>query len=752
MNRKICIFVLAIGSFFLTGGPAAATHGDPSRVRAATGGESISADTFASGAWTSLKGPTLQESAAGQIGAGSIIISAPSGFAYRTAAKSVQIKTSAAYPSQNSFKIWPTAACTGGGASEIAVTPAPGAIQFFVCSSSAAAGNKNTVRFSGVSVRPAQGTPLAQGALCYDPASTSVIADIHPCGSASPTSFGWLKEVPGSTASLALSPRSTTIGVDASQTYVAHTADQFGNSLGTDVTSSTIFSIQPDGACVGATCNVDLPVPHTVTGLSGGLSGTADLLVTAPPAPGEPEFEVVSETSSTMLDGNGKRVFAIPNHDRSDLTVIARPTCTGSVSPQSVTVLLGDTPYPALETPPGSGSFTATIPAAELVEGPISVFWTCGATSAEHVLGGIELYDPTGLISKYVPPASGASAMDVPMASMSASSTDSMSASSASSSTTPEIPIPGAEVTLYRVPTYTPETFADDDPTTCQTPLTRSSQGWTQPPPSDPSLSEPSDPLSGLIEPRVNPFITNANGIYGWNVARGCYYIVVRAEGFRTKVSPMVGVPPEVLDLHVSLVEDAIPDTSIVSGPSGATTSRTANVSFRSTDPEAAFDCSLDGGAFGPCASPAAYSGLQDGTHTFSVRSTSPTGKVDPSPATISWLVDASVPEVEFLKPSPGHTYAYGNEIPAGPEEPAVLGPITLRAKVTSGPSAVSAFEFRVNGQRVDPNLVTYNAASSTYQFTYNATSPGRQTIDAIATSGSGLVGSDRVVLVVVLG
>src|SRR5690606_32306788 len=50
-----------------------------------------------------------------------------------------------------------------------------------------------------------------------------------------------------------------------------------------------------------------------------------------------------------------------------------------------------------------------------------------------------------------------------------------------------------------------------------------------------------------------NPFVTNDIGYYGWDVAEGCWYVVVEAEGYDTLTSPVVGVPPEVTDLHLAL-------------------------------------------------------------------------------------------------------------------------------------------------------------------------------------------------------
>ncbi len=60
------------------------------------------------------------------------------------------------------------------------------------------------------------------------------------------------------------------------------------------------------------------------------------------------------------------------------------------------------------------------------------------------------------------------------------------------------------------------------------------------------------------MDPKVNPFITNSVGYYGWNVAEGCWYVVVEADGYNTLTSPVVGVPTEVTDLHLALT----PETS----------------------------------------------------------------------------------------------------------------------------------------------------------------------------------------------
>jgi hypothetical protein len=107
------------------------------------------------------------------------------------------------------------------------------------------------------------------------------------------------------------------------------------------------------------------------------------------------------------------------------------------------------------------------------------------------------------------------------------------------------------------------------------------------------------------------------------------------------------------IDLSVA----PVPDTSILSGPSDPTTATVATFDFASTVGGSTFECELDGAAFSPCSSPAAYSGLGLGPHTFAVRATR-NGKTDPSPATWSWTVTAPVAIVRGATATKANTTA----------------------------------------------------------------------------------------------
>jgi chitodextrinase len=91
------------------------------------------------------------------------------------------------------------------------------------------------------------------------------------------------------------------------------------------------------------------------------------------------------------------------------------------------------------------------------------------------------------------------------------------------------------------------------------------------------------------------------------------------------------------------------PETTITAGPSGTVTATTASVEFGSSEAGSRFQCSLDGAPFAGCASPATYTGLGLGEHSFAVRATDAAGNTDPSPAVRSWTIapppDTTPPE-----------------------------------------------------------------------------------------------------------
>jgi hypothetical protein len=100
-------------------------------------------------------------------------------------------------------------------------------------------------------------------------------------------------------------------------------------------------------------------------------------------------------------------------------------------------------------------------------------------------------------------------------------------------------------------------------------------------------------------------------------------------------------------------IDSTPPDTIIDTGPTGAVSSTSATFEFHSTELDSTFECRLDASSpsdpFTPCSSPAAYSALGQGGHTFEVRAIDPAGNADPTPAPRTWTVDTLVPAAPTL-------------------------------------------------------------------------------------------------------
>ena len=92
-------------------------------------------------------------------------------------------------------------------------------------------------------------------------------------------------------------------------------------------------------------------------------------------------------------------------------------------------------------------------------------------------------------------------------------------------------------------------------------------------------------------------------------------------------------------------VDLTAPETTITAAPADPTNSTSASFSFTSNETGSSFECRVDGAVFGACSSPASYSSLAAGSHTFQVRATDPAGNVDATPASHTWVVDLTAPE-----------------------------------------------------------------------------------------------------------
>jgi Ca2+-binding RTX toxin-like protein len=105
-----------------------------------------------------------------------------------------------------------------------------------------------------------------------------------------------------------------------------------------------------------------------------------------------------------------------------------------------------------------------------------------------------------------------------------------------------------------------------------------------------------------------------------------------------------------IVGLDLDVPDTTAPDTTIDSSPTDPSNSSSASFTFSGTDTGgsgvASFECKLDGGSFASCTSPQNYSGLADGSHTFEVRAIDAAGNTDQTPASFTWVIDATAPTV----------------------------------------------------------------------------------------------------------
>ncbi|PWU21096.1 MAG: hypothetical protein C5B50_02475, partial [Verrucomicrobia bacterium] len=190
-------------------------------VTAATGGATISADATG-GSYTNLTGPIAAESAAGNIGAGTIIFVPPSGFVFNPGVTvTVQITAGSGTAANNINHI------ALNGTFNAFVAADGSSITTTITNASSSA---NTIQWQNIQVRPTAGAPLATGNITTNGVGTSGLNNLtYNNGTGN---WGTLTEVVGATSKMIV-----TLG---NQTFTSGT----GNSGSvTNQTAGTSFNI-----------------------------------------------------------------------------------------------------------------------------------------------------------------------------------------------------------------------------------------------------------------------------------------------------------------------------------------------------------------------------------------------------------------------------------------------------------------------------------------------------------------------------
>jgi hypothetical protein len=274
--------------------------------------------------------------------------------------------------------------------------------------------------------------------------------------------------------------------------------------------------------------------------------GGASIVASPPAPPFVVEATASSASGSAGPNANGTPVIIMSENNVKPVPISVRidksklPNGIPNTSQVRVGVIYRGVTYTMVETiiNVNISVWTVTIPPDVIVLGPedviirvwipyVDVDHETGELVVDWVLTRIQLIDPSGIVSDR---ATGK-------------------------------PIVGATVTLYKVPGAMP----DEGGVTkqCRTINTRpggAGGNWDSLPPANlasgvlPNLFF--DP--GEISPVVNPQTTSSEGRYAWDVVKGCWFIKVEAAGYKTVISPLVGVPPEVKDLNIKMDKQGV--------------------------------------------------------------------------------------------------------------------------------------------------------------------------------------------------
>ena len=251
------------------------------------------------------------------------------------------------------------------------------------------------------------------------------------------------------------------------------------------------------------------------------VSGTNAVL--GPPPP--PAISVSGPVATAIDQASGLVSVAAPRAGSGSVTFARAVTCSGGATPANVLLDISGKTF-AMSGSGGLYAVTVNVP-GDLPAGggafELRVRYTCGVEQLAPVVGQLMLYDPSGTIRDEKGE-----------------------------------PVAGAVVSLHRIRSALPD--LTDQQRDCRTVDTRPggpTGDWSGVPPADGSAGALVNPAlaedAALIAPDVNPQITGADGRFGWDVATGCWYVTVAAQGYKPQNSPLVGVPPAVTDLNLDL-------------------------------------------------------------------------------------------------------------------------------------------------------------------------------------------------------
>ncbi len=183
------------------------------------------------------------------------------------------------------------------------------------------------------------------------------------------------------------------------------------------------------------------------------------------------------------------------------------------------------------------------------------------------------------------------------------------------------------------------------------------------------------------------------------------------------------------------------PAPAITSEPTNPVANSSATFKYSDSQSGASFKCSLDSASYSSCASTGVtYTGLADGTHTFSVEAQLGSGPAS-SATSYSWRVDTTAPTINLIFPNLLGIYTATNW-GAGCSPIGICGTASDPSGVTNVSVAILQWgsDDYWNGHAFASSSQTFNSATGTTSWNYPFALPagGIYTVFVEATDGLG--------------
>jgi hypothetical protein len=115
------------------------------------------------------------------------------------------------------------------------------------------------------------------------------------------------------------------------------------------------------------------------------------------------------------------------------------------------------------------------------------------------------------------------------------------------------------------------------------------------------------------------------------------------AHSFTVQATSQFGLQDPMPATVTWAIDTTLPRSSFTTTPPATASTGSGTFIFSSNEPVTAYACQLDSTAYPSCSSPFSFSGLADGTHSFSVWATDRSGNSENPPTNYTWTVNSAL-------------------------------------------------------------------------------------------------------------